>query len=360
MDLIKFLRENGSPFNWKLNLFKIKTVHLSPTPEDAHFFNQIIDYIFWCDESWDIIQRAKKGGVSIKLDKLLPPMWDIEVGDTSLVLTLIHEEGCARVTFQGDFNGKKKRYPISGKQALYRFNKKCLKYGVDMNSYIVPPEEALKIKEQMPKYLVQVLDGAECGIDAIYENCHHIDFHSSFPAGLANTHPEFRPPVQELYDNRKKNQIEKCTLNLSIGMMQSIKWDDNAQHIALAYDAVKDNNERVLALTETLAANGRKPLLHNTDGVWYQGEIYHGEGEGKNLGEWENDHINCTFRMKSAGAYEYVENNKYQPVIRGYTNWDKQKDREEWEWGDIFRDEAAPYVFCWNDTYITDDKGEIY
>lgn len=358
MNLTEFLRKNGSPFTWKLNLFKIKTIHLPPTPEGAHFFNSIIDYIFWDEESWDTIRNSKSGGISIKLQNLLPPMWDIEAGDTNIILTVIHEVGCARICFEGEFDTKHNRFPISGRQALQKFGETCAKYNIDLNSYILPPEQSLPIKEAIPKPLIQVLPDAQ--VETIYENCHHIDFHSSFPAGLANTHPEFRAPVEELYAARKKDEIKKAVLNLSIGMMQSRKWNKSAQHVQLSFDAITDNNKRVLALTDTLAANGRKPLLHNTDGVWYQGEIFHGEGEGQNLGQWENDHTNCTLRIKSAGAYEYIENGQYFPVVRGYTNLDKIKSRDEWEWGDIFRDEASPYVFYWSGTYITKQNGEIY
>lgn len=358
MNLIDFLRENGSPFTWKLNLFKIKTVHLPPTPEGAHLFNSLIDYIFWDEESWDTIANSKSGGISIKLKSLLPPMWGIESGDTNIILTIVHEAGCARICFEGEFDTKRNRFPISGRQALQKFEETCEKYGVDLNSYILPLEQSLTIKEAIPKPLIQLLPGAQAEIT--YENCHHIDFHSSFPAGLANTHPEFRAPVEELYEARKKDEVKKAVLNLSIGMMQSRKWNKNAQHAQLSFDAITDNNERVLALTDTLIANGRKPLLHNTDGVWYQGEIFHGAGEGHNLGQWENDHTNCTFRIKSAGAYEYIEDGKYYPVVRGYTNLDKIKPRDEWEWGDIFSDEASPYTFYWSGTYITKQNGEIY
>lgn len=88
-------------------------------------------------------------------------------------------------------------------------------------------------------------------------------------------------------------------------------------------------------------------LLYNTDGIWYCGDVYHGEGEGKRLGEWENDHINCMFRAKSAGSYEFVEDGKYYPVVRGRTNLDLITPRENWKWGDIFKKEAKVIEFYW-------------
>jgi hypothetical protein len=98
---------------------------------------------------------------------------------------------------------------------------------------------------------------------------------------------------------------------------------------------------------------GRQILAYNTDGIWYAGEEYHGEGEGPELGQWGHDHRNCKIRFKSAGAYEFIEDGKYYPVIRGLTLLDKVKDRDtEWQWGDIFN--APEYGY-----YFDEDKGVV-
>ena len=75
----------------------------------------------------------------------------------------------------------------------------------------------------------------------------------------------------------------------------------------------------------------------NVDGIWYQGEIYHDEDEGPNIGQWANDHINCKWRAKSSGSYEFIEDGKYYPVVQGCTGYDCVKPRTEWEWGDIYK-----------------------
>ena len=36
-------------------------------------------------------------------------------------------------------------------------------------------------------------------------------------------------------------------------------------------------------------------------------------------------------------GYEFVEDGHYEPVVRGITELDLIKPREEWQWGDIFR-----------------------
>ena len=92
--------------------------------------------------------------------------------------------------------------------------------------------------------------------------------------------------------------------------MQSISGC-NARWAHLSRDAIKDNNDRVKKLAETLEKKGRMVLSFNTDGIWYKGPVYHGEGEGDGLGEWHNDHVNCKFRAKSSGSYEFIENKKY-------------------------------------------------
>ena len=188
----------------------------------------------------------------------------------------------------------------------------------------------------------------------IFKKAHHIDFHNSYPAGLCNKHPEFRPVIEHLYKKRKENNIYKAILNYSIGFMQSL-GGCGARWAHLTRDAIKDNNDRIRDIAARLRAAGNHILSFNTDGIWYIGNIYHGEGEGSELGQWENDHINCQWRCKSAGAYEFIEGNKYTPVVRGYTNLDKKKNRSEWSWGDIFKEEASPITFRFDES-----EGVIY
>ena len=57
-----------------------------------------------------------------------------------------------------------------------------------------------------------------------------------------------------------------------------------------------------------------------------------------------NDHIYCQFRLKSKGAYEYIDGDgHYQPVVRGYTKLDQIKDRSEWHWGDIYQADVVKF-----------------
>ena len=114
----------------------------------------------------------------------------------------------------------------------------------------------------------------------------------------------------------------------------------HARYARLSRDAIHDNNRRVYELAERVRAAGYIPLLYNTDGFWYcdpeHKGPYHGAGEGSGLGEWHTDHHAEKWRAKSAGAYEYIENGEYTPVIRGRTRLDLTQHRRDWQWGDIF------------------------
>ena len=126
----------------------------------------------------------------------------------------------------------------------------------------------------------------------------------------------------------------------------------------LSRDAIKVNNNKIRKLSEDLIKSGRTILLYNTDGIWYTGDIYHGENEGPDLGQWRNDHTDCILRIKSAGAYEFIEDKVYHPVVRGYTNLDKLKDRSQWEWGDIFN--ATEVIYKLTKDGITNIKGDLF
>ena len=228
---------------------------------------------------------------------------------------------------------------MRGHQAFIRFVNMCKKMNVNLRKYEVGREEGKAIKTTIKKPWISGSYLLEYG--ETYENVHHIDFHNSYPAGLVNTHPEFKEVVEYFYKGRKKHPEFKAVLNFTIGYMQSHFC--GYKYAQLSKDAIDDNLKRISDLTNLLMMGGRKVLAWNTDGIWYQGEIFHAAefGEGTELGQWENDHTNCTFRMKSGGSYEYIEDGKYKPVVRGRTKLEETKPRDQWQWGDIFHNDAA-------------------
>lgn len=353
--LINYLKKTYPQFSelkYKPDRRYIHPYVLGITPEAAAEFNKIIKWIMASDIAQYRLERTERNCLCKKRQSFCGCGWDIEETNYSIELTIIYE-GMWRLRFATDTT---KETSMSGREALSRFKQLCKEKGINLDDYII--DNGPEVKKSIEKYMVDwgVL-GDIAGKDKVIEGVHHIDFHNSFPAGLVNTHPEFYDVVNELYVNRKQHPENKEILNLSIGAFQSVGLN-GASWAHLSKDAIADNNKRVRELSDTLLAAGRIPLAYNTDGIWYQGEIYHGEGEGPALGQWENDHINCKIRFKSRGCYEYIENGKYEPVVRGKCYYDRVKAREDWQWGDIFRDDAVPFnwYFDWQSMSLIEIK----
>ena len=217
-------------------------------------------------------------------------------------------------------------------------------FGINMDDYKVSKSEGYEWKSKIPAPLIKI-DPSKTGEDKIIKNVHHIDFHSAYPGALAEAHPEFRPMLNWMYKMRKEKPEYKQAMDISIGYMQ---YSKNPIYAKLSYDANSLNVKKMLDLAELLTKSGRTIIGYNTDGIWYEGEVFHGKGEGKEIGNWENDHVDCTFRAKSDGAYEYIENGKYFPVVRGTSSFERDKPRDKWEWGDTFKGSAIQWN--WDET----------
>ena len=312
----------------KINYLLIPVSVFDITEEGAKAFNKI--YFWLKSQKLYKLERTASGGIKSGPHRKRPA-WDIKVNRICVELTVLLE-GCAwRIQFRTKLPEK-----MSGRKAFTAFKRFLLKRGIDLEKYAI--ENGKEVKETIEKPLI----GAKREIfyDYTFEKVNHIDFHSSYSAGLANTHPEFKEVLNELYMKREENEEYKNILNFSIGFMQSLSGC-NARWAHLSRDAIKDNNDRVKKLAETLEKKGRIVLTYNTDGIWYKGAIFHGEGEGEGLGEWHNDHVACTFRARSAGSYEFIEKNIYHAVVRGIAN-DLKSD---WRWGDIYEKKAEPQLF---------------
>lgn len=300
-------------------------------------FNTI--YSYFATQEFHDIRRTRSGGIS-KIGLRLPA-YDIRATKNSVELTVLDACGMFRLqlrfsAFELDEEGE----PIYGSKAFKIFKAKCKEYGIDLEDYAI--SNGIEAKGEIESPLICFERPSIANL--IFENAHHIDFHNSYPAGLANTHPEFRPVIEELYKSRKLRPEYKAVLNLFVGYCQSEYCGYKWAH--LSRDAINDNNRRIKELAKQLRDSGRVILAYNTDGIWYTGDIYHGKGEGPELGQWENDHTNCKIRFKSAGSYEYIENNRYFPVVRGKTTLDKMGiTRDQWQWGDIYKKEASPIVW---------------
>lgn len=333
-----------SPFKTKVNMKWVPITTFRVSEEGIQKFNEI--YLWLLTNVKNKIVRTKSGGISYNKVNFKPPMWDLSQGNTWVGITYIDFDGIWRIQFRFEATEKEQKKQQYGAQSFRAFKKKCAAGGINLDKYTIDNGEEVKMEIERP-----FIKLANFGIkDLIFENVHHIDFHNSYPAGLVNTHPEFKEVITELYEKRKQNEIYKAILNHSIGYMQSVKCC-GAKWAHLSRDAINDNNKRIRELAERLKKAGKTILSYNTDGIWYMGDVFHGEGEGKGLGQWENDHIDCTFRAKSAGSYEYIEDGVYNPVVRGHTKLDEKKPREKWEWGDIYQPDAQVDCYVWIDGY---------
>lgn len=301
-------------------------------------FNQILD---WLRENAVQFSWSDRGFISNRRGFRLPA-YNIIAGNFWIDLTVVSNFGICRIQVRFTEDKPKEQDSITGSQAFILFRNFCKQWGIDLKKYEI--DNGAEVKETIPKYLIWMEPRVR---DFVYKGvAHHIDFHSSFPAGLANTHPEFRPILEWLYTERKNDPTKKAILNYSIGYMQSL-GGCQARWAHLAKDAIEDNNKRINELVTRLKKAGRTVVGLNTDGIWYVGKIYHGEGEGSGLGQWENDHINCDLRYKTAGCYEFMEDGVYHPVVRGLTSYDAIVPREQWQWGDIYR--HTEYItYYWN------------
>lgn len=332
MNLTEFKKLKHTESSAKINYLLIPITVYDITEEGAAKFNEIFTWLK--KKKLYTLERTPSGAIKGGPHRRRPA-WDIRTSRVCVELTVLMEGFAWRIQFRTKLPNK-----MSGRKAFTAFKRILLKSGIDLEKYAI--ENGKKVKEEIEKPLIGAV--RDIFYDYTFDKVNHIDFHSSYAGGLANTHPEFRPVLEELYQKRDKKEEYKNILNFSIGFMQSISGC-NARWAHLSRDAIKDNNDRVRNLAEILKKKGRIVISFNTDGIWYKGPVYHGEGEGAGLGQWHNDHINCKFRARSAGAYEFIENGKYNAVVRGVPS----DSKNGWEWGDIYDKKAEPKLFSFSE-----------
>lgn len=299
------------------------------------------------------IKRTRSGGICVDTHTLMHEMPGYEVTTISTgceILVLSYEFGHCRIQFRPAGNSGAKLNMVQGRQAFDKFKKDCAKLKINLQQYYMNEDSAIEVKKQIEKPYIDVLSPSFLNITM--DNVHHLDINSSYPAGLAESHPEFAPLIQKYYESRKTNQDYKAILNLTIGFMQS-RYCDYA-YSQLSRDAIKINNDKVRQMTKWLIEHDRVVLLRNTDGIWFKGDSLIDVYNSKELGQWHQDYTDCQFRIKSAGAYEFVCNGEYHPVVRGATKLEKTKPRSEWTWGDIYHEAAADII-----AYSVNDNGYV-
>lgn len=327
----------------KVNYVLIPVTRLSYNEEDIKTFNRVYKWLI--KTITKKITRTPSGGICIKEEEIRGNQWDLRQTSSVIELTFKYFSHWYRIQIGYTKKDEVKTY---GSQAWKIFLGICKKHSISVKDLMLTStEEGLAIKQTICKPLIQFGEDGTSG--TIYKNCHHLDYNSSYAFGITEIAPELKPAIEELYSNRNKHPEYKDVLAILHGYMQSKGVHYRLSHISK--HANQSNRDRVVKLAEKLKAAGRKIILFNTDGIWYQGDVYHDEDEGTALGQWKNDYINCKFRARSKGAYEFIgtkvktNETKYFPVMRGCSSYERIKPREQWEWGDIFKGKSITYEF---------------
>lgn len=342
------------------NMLQITKQIIPVSCAGAEHFNKIYNYIkhntYFVEGTY-----TASGNVSKAQQTQRQMAYWINGSANSVQLIIYYVGRWLRIIFR-DTNDK---ISMSGYKAFEIFNDICTSNGIDLESLAI--DNGLEVKEDIPPVHIS----AEANLDTTYYNAHHLDLNSAYMSGIKQAYPVLAPAIDEIYNKRlyaksigdtSTADEYKAVLNMTQGYCQSKYCKINGHKFALAHlskAAIEYCNARVEYFAERIIAEGGTIIAYNTDGIWYQGDIYHDEYEGTGLGMYKNDHTNCKIRFKSAGAYEYIEAGKYKPVVRGATRLDRAKDRADWCWGDIYRIDAASISWAWSDEQGIVDYKEI-
>lgn len=251
-----------------------------------------------------------------------------------------------------DHNGEKV-IKVSGRAALNKFRKEA--------GHLVPEfaltdnNEVAEVKKLIEKPKIELSPLARMMKDFTYEadeetTIFHLDIHSAYPAGVAATTPVLKKYMEDLYWAKEHGDPDaKLLLNAGIGAMQSLKITGR-RYPELSRRGIAWTNAELNRMSTILRELDCSILAYNTDGIWVisKNGLPKLNCIGPNLGQWDIDHVVEKIRFKSAGAYEYIENGQYKPVIRGRTRLDAVKPREQWQWGDIFNHDAIVIRYQFN------------
>lgn len=347
------LNEMGIDHSFETNKLKMKTLALKPSPAGKTMFNAIIELLEEFGYGQNVV-LTKSGGMR----KCNHHGYAILNKRAYTEMICSTSAGNFRVLFTSTYSVVEEG-GITGREAYHLMNREFKKDGIDIADYATNDGAFIKQTIEKPRILITNFVKTR----ETYDHVHHLDIHSAYPSGLAAYHPELKPTIGRIYEQRKKSangKRLKLALDASIGYMQSEYCIVNKNKYALASlsrDAIRWCNLTITKITTELIRRGYTPLAYNTDGIWYAklengksvpSEPMHCSLEGSTLGTYANDHVDCRIRWKSKGSYEFIEDGVYKPVVRGSTKLDQIKDRSNWQWGDIFQDDANILKYIWN------------
>lgn len=330
--IINWEKYKSHPPTRKPNKLKIPLNSFEFKPDQIKEFNDIYHYCLEMEKVGEFHEMVltKSKGICIKKHILRCACWIVTV-KTSFIEILIRNVDARYYRFIMG-HGKSDKKEMGGRRAFQLYVAELLKDNVDIKDLAI--DNGYEVKQTIPKQKIDLFVTP----GRTYHNAHHIDFNSAFNAGMIEAFPILEKSVKRMYSKRKKqDDLFKKVLAMTQGFMQSELVGYSYSHISKA--GYEWTNRHVDELSKKLQESGRRILSYNTDGIWYQGDIYHDEDEGTEIGQWKTDHKNCKIRFKSKGAYEFMdeETGEYKPVIRGESSYERIVPKKDWVWGDIFK-----------------------
>lgn len=320
------------------NKLLIPVTELGFDDEGIAIFNAIYTFIRSHRDRMNEFTYTASQGISTKQGNISGEMWGVT--NTHVMVELDYRDPDGKyyrfiITNKNGYDEKDPRQKVHrGRNAFRILAKELKKDGVILKNLAI--DNGLEVKATIPKQRI----GSVVSFERTYTNVHHCDINHAYPAGMMREFPELRPTFERLAELRKTSPEIKNVFNMSQGVFQSKIVGYQYSHIAKA--GYVYTNEMLDIMSKKLEDSGYRIIGYNTDGIWYQDIDFIGpysdETFGAAIGQWKTDHVGCSIRYKSHGSYEYIENGKYTPVVRGLTNLDILKpDRSTWEWGDIFK-----------------------
>lgn len=355
IDLIKKLKSCSVADLAKVNYMQL--------PVNLVYIEEYNELVRWCSSNPLLkrgISRTPSGGISISPRSPIN-CWESTPRRTKrdnctgceLIILILDYDMKTKSLFHfgariqiGKYKGDEAEKHMCGRRAYLKFRELLLKRNIKIeDQFLKNYKEGLEYKSKIEKPMISLAFGTK--ENETYLHAYHYDINSSYASGMKEAVPQWSELIDYLYINRHFKRENKDILNMTIGFFQSEYIDYKLSHISQY--CIKRNNDKLSNKAVELIRKGCHILAFNTDGLWFTKPNELELQESKELGEFKLDHKDCKIRFKSAGVYEFEENGKYTPVVRGTTALDRIKLREEWVWGDIYCEGAKPLIFNYNE-----------
>lgn len=228
-----------------------------------------------------------------------------------------------------------------------RFLHACKDCNIDIEKYKLPDlETAKKVKASIKSPLIFTIDNfyPEYLYFGYIDHVNHIDIHEAYRAGLYEHHPELAPVFEKIDEKYKEHHVNKDITNMTLGMFQSKYIGYRLSN--LAKEAIEWTRNKVEAIAKQIKKAGGLILGFNTDGLFYRmpsGKIYHGEGEGEQVGQWQNDYTEMNWLPLGSNwvclsGYDKHGHKGFYKAMRGQYKYSDVKPYETWDcWSDIVK-----------------------